>query len=237
MSAEDLTVEEPRTRICHTCSVEINAAVATCPYCGARQFKRRPILGWRGLLVCLAAVAVAVVVTRAVVDAANSGLRYVSYRSSDIAALVPSGYSDELLAGPHGTAIAAFMDPSQAADSETVTATTPASATPHGRALALAAKLRNTAGVALGSVYAVTFAGGQPAWELIYKLAGADYAVFEFDACNHAIGVTVTVSADHVGLLDELELVLPQAAQPICNGPDFSGRDRADTSVPLRPST
>ena len=41
-------IEAPRTRTCRRCAVEINAASARCPYCGARQLKHQPILGWRG---------------------------------------------------------------------------------------------------------------------------------------------------------------------------------------------
>ena len=240
MSTEELTtVEEPPTRICHNCSVEINAAAAHCPYCGAGQFRRRAPFGWRGILVCLIAVAIAVFVTRIVVDAANSGLKYVPYRSSDLAALIPSGYTDELLAGPHGTAEAGFTDPNQAANSELIQATTPRGGTPHQRAVAAAAKLRNTPGVALGSIFTEQLPGGVPgsATELLYTLSGADYAVFEFDACNQSVGVTVTLSAETVGLLNEFSEVLPQSALPICDGPDFSNRDRADTSVPLRSSS
>jgi RNA polymerase subunit RPABC4/transcription elongation factor Spt4 len=239
MSTEETTaVDLPPTRICHNCSVEINAAAAQCPYCGARQFRRRPLLGWRGLLVCLVAVAIAVVVTRIVVDAANGGLSFEPYRSSDLAALVPSGYTDELLAGPHGTALAGFVNPSQSADSEMIKATTPPGGTPHERILALQAQLSRTPGVALGSVYSDSLPGAGPgsAWEILYQLAGADVAVFEFDACNGSVGVTVTLSAHDIGLLDELEPVLPQSALPICDGPDFSSRDRADTAVPLRPA-
>ena len=236
MSTEQQTIEVPRTRVCPSCSVEINAASAECPYCGARQFRHRPILSWRGLLATLVAVAVAVLVTRLVVDAANSGLRYVPYRSSDLAALVPSGYTDQLLAGPHGTAVAGFVNPSQAADSELIQAKAPRGGTPHERAVAMAAKLRDTPGVALGSLYSVAFPGeaAGSAWEILYRLEDADYAVFEFDACSAAVGVTVTLSAASLSLLDDFELVLPQAAAPICDGPDFSNRDRADPSVPLR---
>jgi DNA-directed RNA polymerase subunit RPC12/RpoP len=234
MSTEQLTPQAPRTRVCRTCSLEINASSARCPYCGARQFRRQRILGLPGLLVCLVAVAVAVLVTRTVVDAANSGLRYVPYRSNDLVMLVPEGYTDELLAGPHGTAVAGFVDPSTAANSEMVRATLPAAGTPSSRAAALAATLRNTPGVALGQVFAVTLPGGQPASELIYTEAGVDYAVFEYDACKRRIGVTLTMSASRLSLLDAFEDVLPESAYPICDGPDFSDRDRADTSVPLR---
>ena len=239
MSTEELTAEAPPTRVCRNCFVEINASSASCPYCGARQFRYRPILGWRGLLVCLAAVAVAVFVTRIVVDAANSGLRYLPYRSSDLVALVPSGYSDELLAGPHGIAVAGFMNASQADDSEVIQASTPAGGTPHSRADALPNNLRNTPGVALGLTYTIALPGEEPGstTEILYTQSGADYAVFEFDACGQSVGVTVTLSANSVGLLDELSDVLPQSALPICDGPDFSNRDRADTSVPLRSSS
>jgi len=238
MSSEELTGEVPQTRICRTCAVEISAASSRCPYCGARQFRHQPILGWRGLAVCLVAVAVAVFVTRVVVDAAN-GVSYVPYRSSDLAALVPSGYTDELLAGPHGSAVAGFVSPSQASDSELIQATTPPVGTPHSRAVALEAKLRRTAGVALGGLYSDELPGSAPgsAWEVLYTLAGADYGVFEFDACGRTIAVALTLSADSVSLLDDLSKVLPQNALPICDGPDFSNRDRADTSVPLRSSS
>jgi hypothetical protein len=236
MSTEQQTIVEPRTRVCPNCSVEINASSAECPYCGARQFRHRPALRWRGLLAGLVAVAVAVLLTRIVVDASNSGLRYVPYRSSDLAALLPSGYTDQLLAGPHGTAVAGFVNPSQATDSELIQANEPRGGTPHQRAVAMSAKLRDTPGVALGSLYSVEFPGDSPgsAWELLYRLEGADYAVFEFDACAGTVGVTVTLSAASLSLLNDFELVLPQSAAPICDGPDFSNRDRADSSVPLR---
>ena len=178
---EELTAAQaPRTRICRNCSVEISAATVSCPYCGASQFRYRPLLGWRALLVCLIAVVAAVFITRAVVDA-ERGLSYVSYRSSDLAALVPTGYTDELLAGPHGTAVAGFVNSSQTADSELIQASIPVGGSPHARVEALAAKLRDTPGVALGSIYAVSLPGGRPgsAAEILYTLAGADYAVFD----------------------------------------------------------
>ena len=105
--------------------------------------------------------------------------------------------------------------------------------------MALAATLRNTPGVALGLTYTVALPGGEPGStsEILYTQSGADYAVFEFDACGQSVGVTVTLSANSVGLLDALSDVLPQSALPICDGPDFSNRDRADTSVPLRSSS
>jgi hypothetical protein len=236
MSTEELTAQAPPTRICNTCSVEISSTSPHCPYCGARQFRYQPILGWRGLIACLVAVAVAVFVTRLIVEASNGGTAFVAYRSADLVTLVPSGYADQLLAGPHGTAIAGFASPSQTADSVTIAATAPPGGSPHARILALAAKLHDTPGVQLGLIYAVALPGGTAgsAWEVLYQLAGADYAVFEYDACNRAIAVKLTLSAVSIGLLGELEQTVPQSAQPICDGPDFSSRDRADTSVPLR---
>jgi RNA polymerase subunit RPABC4/transcription elongation factor Spt4 len=238
MSTEELTEQAPPTRTCRTCAVEINAASARCPYCGTRQFRYQPILGWRGLLVCLVAVALAVLVTRAVVSASTS-VSFASYRSDDLVLLIPSGYTDQLLSSPHGSAIAGFVNPSQADDSETLKATAPAGGTPRSRAFALAGKLRTTPGVELAPVVEVALPGGGrgSAWELLYMLDGADYAVFEYDACDHAVGVTLTLSASKQSLLDELELAVPQSAQPICDGPDFSAIDRADTSVPLRSSS
>jgi hypothetical protein len=233
MSTEEQTIEAPSTRRCRTCSVEINVASARCPYCGARQFKRQPIIGARGLLVCLVAVAAAVFVTRAVVDAANGGLRYVSYRSADLAALVPSGYHDLLLTGPHGTAIAGWEDPANAINMETVRATRPAVGTPHARTLRLAATLGNKPGVARGYLGTVMFPGGQLAWELEYTFDHNTYAVFSFDACNQLIAMTVTISSSSERRLGDLSLVLPENANPICDGPAFSNRDRADPAVPL----
>jgi DNA-directed RNA polymerase subunit RPC12/RpoP len=233
MSTEEQPIEAPYTRRCRTCSVEINAASARCPYCGARQFKHQPVIGARGLLVCLVAVAIAVFVTRTVVDAANDGLRYVSYRSADLAALVPSGYRDLLLTGPHGTAIAGWVDPANAVDAETVQATQPAVRSPHVRTLRLATTLSNTPGVARGYLGTVMFPGGQPAWELEYTLDHDTYAVFAFDACNQSIALTVTISSSSERTLGDLSLVLPENAKPICDGPAFSNRDRADPAVPL----
>jgi hypothetical protein len=233
MSTEQPTVDAPRTRTCRTCSVEINAASARCPYCGARQFKHQPIIGARGLLVCLVAVAIAVFVTRAVVQSRNAGLRYVSYRSSDLAALVPSSYKDLMMTAPHGTAIASWADPTNPVDTVTVEATRPAARTPHSRTLALAATLRNTPGVALGYLGTVEFPGGQLAWALDYTLQQHSYGVFSFDACNQSIAVTVKLSASRESVLSAVSLVLPESAKPICDGPAFSNRDRADPAVPL----
>jgi hypothetical protein len=233
MSTEEQPIEAPSTRRCRTCSVEINVASARCPYCGARQFKRQPIIGARGLIVCLVAVAAAVFVTRTVVDAANGGLRYVPYRSADLAALVPSGYHDLLLTGPHGTAIVGWGDPANTINMETVRATRPAVGTPHARTLRLAATLGNTPGVARGYLGTVMFPGGQLAWELEYTFDHDTYAVFAFDACNQTIAMTITISSSSRRRLSDLSLVLPENAKPICDGPAFSNRDRADPAVPL----
>ena len=232
MSTEEAAVEAPRTRMCRTCSVEINAASARCPYCGSRQFKRRPILGLPGLLICLIAVTIAVFVTREVVNASNSGL-YDSYRSADLTALVPSSYHDLLLAAPHGTAIAGFAPPTDPANMETVKAHMPVIGSPQSRLVALAAALRNIPGVARGYLGPVVFPGGQIPWELEYTLNHIAYAVFTFDACNRSIAVTITLSSNSQRQLAELSKVLPEYAKPVCDGPAFSNRHRADPAVPL----
>jgi len=237
MSAEELVSEEPRTRACRTCGVEINAASARCPYCGTRQFKRQPILGIWGALVCLIAVGAAVLITRTLTQTTQKTVSYSYYRSSDLVALVPAGYKDLYLAAPHGTALAGWRDPVHTGDSETVKATRPVHGTPSSRLRALAAHLRQIPGIALGYRGPVTFPGGQPASELEYTHGRFHYeAIVTFDACYHTIAVTVTITADRYGLLNDLSLVLPQSASAICDGPDFSSRDRANPSVPLAPA-
>lgn len=235
MSTEEAALEAPRTRMCRTCSVEINAASARCPYCGSRQFKHRPILGLPGLLICLIAVAIAVFATRAVVNASNSGL-YDAYRSADLTALVPSSYHDMLLAAPHGTAIAGFAQPTDPANMETVKAHMPVTGSPQSRLVALTAALRDIPGVARGYLGPVVFPGGPTAWELEYTLSGSAYAVFTLDACNRSIAVTITLSSNSERQLGELSKVLPQYAKPICDGPAFSNQNRADPAVPLAPA-
>ena len=116
---------------------------------------------------------------------------------------------------------------------ETVRATRPPSASPHVRLLALNAKLRNAPGVARGYFGTVIFPGGQQAWELEYTATQGAYAVFAFDACNQTIAMTVTISSTSERRLGDLSLVLPEGAKPICDGPAFSNRDRADPAVPL----
>lgn len=235
MSIEDLIDDELRTRACRVCGVEINAASARCPYCGTRQFKRQPILGWRGAIICVVAVVAAVLITRALTQHSHTNLSYGAYRSADLAALVPGGYTDRFLSGPHGTALAGWDDPSNPLDTVTVQATRPSSGSPSSRTAALAAHLRKTTGVALGYRGRVVFPGGQVASELEYTTTAPaqDAAVFAFDACGHTIAMTVTITTTRQTLLSELEEVLPQAADAICDGPDFSGHDPANTSVPL----
>jgi hypothetical protein len=233
MSVEDLIVQEPRTRPCRRCAVEINAASARCPFCGARQHKRQPILGWSGALVCLILVAAAVVVTREIVIA--RGHYFASFRGSNLAALVPTGYENLNLPAPHGTALAGWADPGEPQDAETVQATIPAGASPQARLLALAAKLRNTPGVAVsyrGPVN-IVFPGGLVVPELEYTTHLGPTAVFTFDACTHTIAVTVTISDTSTPSLDGLSAVLPQAANALCSGPAFSNQDRADVAIPL----
>ena len=213
MSIDELISDEPRTRPCRVCAVEINAGSARCPYCGARQFKRVPILGWRGAIVCLIAVGAAVLVTRALTQRPHSSQAYAAYRSADLAALIPAGYKDLFLSGPHGTALAGWRDPSNASDTETVQATRPATGTLNSRTAALAASVRKVPGVALGYRGRVVFPGGQVASELEYTNGPSRYtAVFAFDACNHGIAMTVTIKTTRQTLLGELQEVLPQIA-------------------------
>ncbi len=234
MSVEDLTAQEPRTRPCRRCAVEINAASARCPFCGARQHKRQPILGLWGALVCLILVAAAVVVTRQVVIARPHHY-FAFFRGSNLAALVPAGYQDLDLTAPHGTALVGWADANEPQDSETVQATLPASASPQARMLALAAKLRDTPGVAIsfrGPVN-ILFPGGLVVPELEYTTHLGPTAVFAFDACSQTIAVTVTISDTSRVTLDSLSAVLPQSANALCHGPAFSNKDRADVAIPL----
>ena len=225
----------PRTRTCRVCSVEINAASARCPYCGARQFKRQPLLGWRGLLVLIVAVAAAVLITRAVIDAENGGLRFDAYDSVNLELFVPAGWQNLVLSGPHGTALAGYVNPSSSQETETVTASLSANGSPHSRALALYGQLATEPGVARGYHGSVTFPNSNVQWSDYYTYEGAYYAVFFSDACGGAIGVSVKLSSSSPTRLQELALVLPWSAAPHCDGPAFSSRSRADSAVPLAP--
>jgi RNA polymerase subunit RPABC4/transcription elongation factor Spt4 len=241
MSAEEESTEDgagteeqpPRTRVCRVCSVEINAASARCPYCGARQFKHQPILGWRGAIVCLVVAAVAVLATRALEGGGRT--TFAPFLGSNLALLLPRGYEDLNATAQHGTAAASFADPGNAANSEAVVATVGESGTPRSRMERLERTLASTPGAVRGSLFRVVFPGGLVAYEVPYTEDHVDYAVFAFDACGGAIGVRVTISASGAASLDALSLVLPQNAQPRCDGPAFSNVDRADTSVPLAP--
>lgn len=237
---EDEAVQEqeeapPRTRRCRVCSVEINVASARCPYCGTRQFKYPPLLGWRGLIVLVVAVAAAVLITRAIIDAENDTLRYDSYDSVNLAAFVPAGWTNLLLSAPHGTAMAGYVDPSSAADSVTARATLDSPGSPHSRMLALYDSLGSEPGVARGYHSSVTLPGDEVQWTVYYTLQGAFYAVFFSDACNGSVGMTLTLSSASATRLAEYALTLPWTTEPHCDGPAFSGRDRADASVPLAP--
>lgn len=234
MSVEEPIAQEPRTRPCRRCAVEINAASARCPFCGARQLKRQPILGWWGALVCVILVAAAVVVTREVVIA-RPHQYFAFFRGSNLAALVPTGYQDLNLTAPHGTALVGWGNADEPQDSETVQATLPAGASPQARLLAMAAKLRTTPGVAVSDrgPVDILFPGGLVVPELEYTTHLGPTAVFAFDACTHTIAVTVTISNTSRTTLDILSGVLPQSANALCHGPAFSNQDRADAAIPL----
>jgi RNA polymerase subunit RPABC4/transcription elongation factor Spt4 len=234
VSVEELTEgAEVRTRRCRRCDVEINAASARCPYCGLRQFKRQPILGWRGAIVCILLVAGAVVATRAIVLASGGATRYTSYRDGNLAALVPWGYHDLNLAAPHGTALAGWADPVDPADSETVRASVPVGGTPQSRIDAQASTLRNVRGAAVGFRGTIVLPGGLAVPVVEWTRYGNSHAMVAFDACGRTIGLTVSMSASSRERLDQLLLALPQGANAICTGPAYSDRDRADAAIPL----
>jgi RNA polymerase subunit RPABC4/transcription elongation factor Spt4 len=233
MSVDELTDRAPHTRNCRACSVEINAASARCPYCGARQFKRQPILGWRGMIICLVAVGLAIFLTRLILESKKSGLEYTVYGSSNLAALIPAGYVDQALTAPHGTAVIGYADPGNPSNAVIISASQPDGGAPRARTLALSRRLANEPGVARGQLAHILFPGGQTAWEQLYTLDKVAYAVIAFDSCSNRIGVTVTLSSPSLTLLGELEEALPRNAAPVCDGPNFSARDRADPAVPL----
>lgn len=241
MSVEELAQGEagaeeqlaPRTRVCRICSVEINAASARCPYCGARQFKHQPILGWRGVLICLIVAAAAVLVTRGVEGSRRT--TFAPYLGANLALLLPPGYQTLNATSQHGTAAASFADAGNASNSELVVAAVGESGTPRSRMEVLERTLAHTPGVVRGSLFRVVFPGGMVAYEVPYTENHVAFAVFAFNACSGAIGVRVTLSASRTSTLDAMSLVLPQNAQPRCDGPAFSNRDRGDTSVPLAP--
>jgi hypothetical protein len=233
MIAPELLDQQPATRRCRRCDIEINATSARCPYCGARQHRREPILGWRGALVLVAAVAVAVFVTRQIVESHPAPSSYWYYRGDSLTTLVPAGYQNLYLSAPHGTAMAGFESSGNAGDTETVQATYPARSSPQSRLAALASRLHATRGVALGYHSLVQLPGGQRIPTVYYTQDGLDYAVFAFDVCSGKVAITMTLSTTTTRDLDALSEVLPQSASAICDGPDFTLQDRADTSIPL----
>jgi hypothetical protein len=233
MIAPELVDQQPSTRPCRRCDVEINAASARCPYCGARQRRRQPLLGWRGAVICLVAVAAAVFVTRQLVESHPAPSSYFYYRTDSLATLVPAGYQNLYLAAPHGTALAGFQSAGNPDDTETVQATYPAGASAQSRLATLANHLRNTPGVALGYHSLIRLPGGATIPSVYYTKAGLDYAVFAFNVCSNKIAITMTLSTVTTRVLDALSEVLPQSASAFCDGSDFTLQDRANPSIPL----
>jgi RNA polymerase subunit RPABC4/transcription elongation factor Spt4 len=234
MSVEEVAVgEDVRTRRCRRCDVEINAASARCPFCGLRQFKRQPILGWRGAIVCLVAVAAAVALTREIVLSRGGAVRFTSYRDANLSALVPWGYHDLNLASPHGSALAGWANPSDTDDNETVRATLGTNASPISRVAAQASALRNVRGAAVGFRGTIVLPGGLSVPVVEWTRYGNSHAMVAFVGCNRTIALTVMISATSRSRLDQLLQALPQGANAICTGPAFSGRDRADVAIPL----
>jgi RNA polymerase subunit RPABC4/transcription elongation factor Spt4 len=233
MVAPELLDQQPSTRHCRRCDVEINAASARCPYCGARQHRREPILGWRGALVCLVAIAAAVFITRQIVESHPAPSSYSYYRSDSLTTLVPAGYQNLYLSAPHGTALAGFASGGTVGDTETVQATYPAGGSAQSRLAALVKRLRDTRGVALGYHSLVQLPGGVSIPSIYYTQGRLDYAVFVFNVCSGKVAITMTLSTTTTRDLDALSQVLPQSASAICDGPDFTLQDRADPSIPL----
>ena len=113
-------------------------------------------------------------------------------------------------------------------------AVAPARASAASRAAARYAQLRGLAGFVGNAPVGVSFPGGRAAVLLEYSLAGEAHALFEFSACTPSIAMSVSLTASSFRTLDQLAVVLPQNAEPICDGPSFTGRDRADPAIPLR---
>jgi hypothetical protein len=174
-----------------------------------------------------------VLVTRQIVESHPATSSYFYYRSDSLTTLVPAGYQNLYLSAPHGTALAGFESGGNADDTETVQATYPARSSPQSRMAALARKLLDTPGVALGYHSLVQLPGGQRIPTVYYTQARINYAVFASNVCSGKIAITMTLSTTTRGELDALSEVLPQSASAICDGPDFTLQDRANTSIPL----
>lgn len=194
---------------------------------------QEPGRGSRRGIATIVLLAVAFIVGFIVAPGGPGGLALTSYHDQNLWALVPVGWKNEGLVAPFGTAKAGWVDTADPQDSETIQATLPAARAPQARASARADALRSVRGYEQGYLGQLTLAGGRQVWLLQYSLSGTDTAVFEFDACAPAIAMTVTVDASSAAALSREDDALAEGAEPVCDGPDFSDRDRADLALPL----
>jgi len=193
----------------------------------------QPPRAGRGAAVAILAVIVAFVLGFLIAPRGHGGLVVQNDRDQNLWALVPTGWKDEGLVAPYGTALARWFALTDPRASETVLATRPSHAAPRLRASARVAQLRPVRGYLQTYFGPVAFAGGRVVWLLQYSLGGTYSAVFEFDACTPAIAVTVTLDAPSSGALLSEENSLPEGAEPVCDGPAFTSPDRADLAIPL----
>ena len=195
--------------------------------------REQPPRGGRGAAIAILAIIVAFVVGFLIAPRGQGGLVVKNDRDQNLWALVPTGWKDEGLVAPYGTALARWLVVSAPRARAPVLATRPAHAAPRLRAGARAAQLRPLRGYLQTYFGPVAFAGGRVVWLLQYSLGGTYTAVFEFDACTPAIAVTVTLDAPSSEALLSEEDSLPEGAEPVCDGPAFTSPDRADLAIPL----
>jgi hypothetical protein len=202
------------------------------PAVDAAEHEQRPRSG-RGAAVAILAVIVAFLLGFLIAPRGHGGLVVENDRDQSLWALVPTGWKNEDLVAPYGSALDGWLAVTNPRASETVLATRPSRTAPQLRARRRAAQLRPLRGYQQTYLGPVAFAGGRIVWLLQYSLAGTYTAVFEFDACAPAIAVTVTLDAPSSASLLAEENALPEGAEPVCDGPAFTSPDRADLAIPL----
>jgi hypothetical protein len=200
------------------------------PTTAAAERERPPSSG-RGAAIAILAVIGAFLVGYLIAPRGHGGLVVENDRDQNLWALVPTGWKNEDLVAPYGTALDGWLAVTNPRASETVLATRPSRTAPQGRARARAAQLRPLDGYSQTYLGPVVFAGGRAVWLLQYSLGGTFTAVFEFNACAPAIAVTLDAPSS-AALLSE-ENSLPEGAEPVCDGPAFTSPDRADLAIPL----
>jgi hypothetical protein len=191
---------------------------------------RPALMSRRGATLAAGLVVLALVLGLLLAPGGPGGFALVHYTDSDLSLLVPSGWQDEDLTSPFGTAISGWSD-AGSHESEVVTATRPAGLSPQARVQQIERRLALPAkSFYLGTV---AFPGRAPVWALLYAQLGHAYAIFAFDACPVATAVTVTLTVSGSSVPADLQQSLAPAAEPICDGPAFTSPDRADLAIPL----